>query len=106
MADKVDLARVLARGRRRRGLPEHGISNYFVQRRGRDAMMMTFPRSLHRVVDLEAALPVWKSKFYVAFVLNRRVDLHAIDAPPCSMAWRCRFLAARRSQRGHVVAEK
>jgi hypothetical protein len=23
---------------------------------------------------------VWKSKFYGAFVLNRRVDLHAIDA--------------------------
>ena len=26
-----------------------------------------------------------KSKFYGAFVLNRRVVLHAIDA--CSMAW-------------------
>ena len=25
--------------------------------------------------------PVWKSKFYVAFVLNHRVVLHAIDAP-------------------------
>jgi len=25
---------------------------------------------------------VWKSKFYGAFVLNRRVDLHAIDATP------------------------
>ena len=24
----------------------------------------------------------------------------------CSMAWRCRFLIARRSQRGHVIAEK
>ena len=24
--------------------------------------------------------PVWKSKFYGASVLNRRVDLHAIDA--------------------------
>ena len=30
--------------------------------------------------------PVWKSKFYGAFVLNRRVDLHAIDAPPAR--WR------------------
>ena len=49
-------------------------------------MMMTFPRSLHRVVDLETPLPVWKSKFYVAFVLNRRVDLHAIDATPAR--WR------------------
>ena len=26
--------------------------------------------------------PVWKSKFYGAFVLNRRVVLHAIDATP------------------------
>ena len=24
----------------------------------------------------------------------------------CSTAWRCRFLTARRSQRGHAVAEK
>ena len=29
---------------------------------------------------------VWKSNFYGAFVLNRRVDLHAIDAPPAR--WR------------------
>ena len=56
--------------------------------------------------------PVWKSKFYGAFVLNHRVVLHAIDATParwrdaCSMAWRCRFLAARRSQDGRVIAEK
>ena len=31
-------------------------------------------------------LPVWKSKFYGAFVLNRRVVLHAIDATPAR--WR------------------
>ena len=24
----------------------------------------------------------------------------------CSMAWRCRFLTARRSQHGRVIAEK
>ncbi len=30
--------------------------------------------------------PVWKSKFYGAFALNRRVDLHAIDAT--SARWR------------------
>merc|ERR1719380_567996 len=30
--------------------------------------------------------PVWKSNFYGAFVLNRRVDLHAIDATPAR--WR------------------
>ena len=29
---------------------------------------------------------VWKSNFYGAFVLNRRVDLHAIDATPAR--WR------------------
>ena len=49
--------------------------------------------------------PVWKSKFYGAFVLNRRVDLHAIDATPAR--WRgCRFLTARRSQDGRAIAEK
>ena len=30
--------------------------------------------------------PVWKSKFYGAFVLNHRVVLHAIDAMPAR--WR------------------
>ena len=39
---------------------------------------------------------VWKSKFYGAF--------HRRDAG--SMAWRCRFLAARPSQDGRVIAEK
>ena len=34
----------------------------------------------------------------------RRPPRHRRDA--CSMAWRCRFLTARRSQRGHVIAEK
>ena len=33
-----------------------------------------------------ACRPVWESKFYVAFVLNRRVGLHAIDATPAR--WR------------------
>ena len=33
-----------------------------------------------------------------------RPPRHRRDA--CSMAWRCRFLTARRSQRGHVIAEK
>ena len=28
---------------------------------------------------------MWKSKFYDAFVLNRRVDLHAIDATPARL---------------------
>ena len=32
-----------------------------------------------------------------------RPACHRRDA--CSMAWRCRFLAARRSQHGHVIAD-
>ena len=35
---------------------------------------------------------------------SRRPPRHRRDA--CSMAWRCRFLAARRGQHGHVIAEK
>jgi hypothetical protein len=53
-----------------------------------------------------APKPVWKSKFYDAFVLNHRVDLHAIDATPARWRVRCRFLAARPSQDAHVIAEK
>ena len=33
-----------------------------------------------------AVRPVWKSKFYGAFVLNRRIVLQAIDATP--VRWR------------------
>ena len=32
------------------------------------------------------SIPVWKSKFYGAFVLNHRVVLHAIDVTPAQ--WR------------------
>ena len=35
---------------------------------------------------------------------SRRPPRHRRAA--CSMAWRCRFLTARRSQRGHVIAER
>ena len=38
-------------------------------------------------------------KFYGAIMLNRRLPArHRRDA--CSMAWRCRFLTARRSRHG------
>ena len=49
---------------------------------------------------------VWKSKFYGAFVLasSHRPPRHRRDA--CSMAWRCRFLAARPSQDARAIAEK
>ena len=59
-------------------------------------------RGRRRVARARVALqPVWKSKFYGAFVLNRRVVLHAIDATPAR--W---FLTARPSQDGRVIAEK
>ena len=35
---------------------------------------------------------------------SRRPPRHRRDA--CSMAWRCRFVTARRSWNGHVIAEK
>ena len=35
---------------------------------------------------MKTSPPVWKSKFYGAFVLNHRVVLHAIDATPAR--WR------------------
>ena len=35
---------------------------------------------------------------------SRRPPRHRRDA--CSMAWRCRFLAVRRSQDGRVIADK
>ena len=49
--------------------------------------------------------PVWKSNL-------RRVRPESPRRPPrhrrgaCSMAWRCRFLTARPSQHGRVIAEK
>ena len=36
--------------------------------------------------ETRPSAPVWKSKFYGAFVLNHRVVLHAIDATPAR--WR------------------
>ena len=48
---------------------------------------------------------VWKSNLRrVRPESSRRPPRHRRDA--CSMAWRCRFLTARRSQHGHVIAEK
>ena len=48
---------------------------------------------------------MWKSKYATLFVLNRRrrPPRHRRDA--CSIAWRCRFLTARRSQHGSVVTD-
>ena len=53
-----------------------------------------------RVLTL-SYLPVWKSNLRrVRPESPRRPPRHRRDA--CSMAWRCRFLTARRSRRGHV----
>jgi hypothetical protein len=41
---------------------------------------------LPRALRAPESHSVWKSKFYVAFVLNRRVDFHAIEATPAR--WR------------------
>ena len=42
----------------------------------------------------------------VEIKILRRVRLPRHRRDACSMAWRCRFLAARRNQRGHAIAEK
>ena len=48
---------------------------------------------------------VWKSKLRrLRAKSSRRPPRHRRDA--CSMAWRCRFLTARPSQDGRVIAEK
>ena len=39
----------------------------------------------NRKTVIRQVTTVWKSKFYDAFVLNRRVDLHAIDATPARL---------------------
>ena len=41
---------------------------------------------VQQIVSQNMRWPVWKSKFYGAFVLNHRVVLHAIDAAPAR--WR------------------
>jgi len=45
----------------------------------------------HKIAEAEHK-PVWKSKLYGAFVLNRRV-VSTPSTRRCSMAWRCRLLS-------------
>ena len=62
---------------------EFSAGGIFGASRGRPAStarMRAFMGLISAPLSSSAALPVWKSKFYGAFVLNRRVDLHAIDA--------------------------
>jgi len=66
-------------------------------------MMSLQPSSAKRQA---VALPVWKSKFHGASVLNLRVDLHAIDATPGRRRRDAGSSPLERSQHGHIVAEK
>ena len=52
-----------------------GFVHHHVGRRAADQRVLM-------KMDIEGIKPVWKSNFYGAFVLNRRVVLHALDATP------------------------
>ena len=56
------------------------------------------------LVAIMAGAPDAGTKKRAARESSHRPPRHRRDA--CSMAWRCRFLAARQSQDGHVIAEK
>ena len=58
-----------------------GIGGASRGRPAKTALILAFMGLISAPLSSSAALPVWKSKFYGAFILNRRVDLHAIDAP-------------------------
>ena len=53
-----------------------------VSRKGLDPLTLIERHYLPSLALLAAPPPVWKSKFYDAFVLNHIVVLHAIDATP------------------------
>ena len=63
-------------------------------------------RCLHSIVEGGFVLTCVEIKIlrHVRAESSRRPPRHRRDT--CSMAWLCRFLTARRSQRGHVIAEK
>ena len=54
----------------------------------------------------------WRASTCVEIKILRRLRAESSRCPSrhrrdaCSMAWRCRFLIARRSQRGHVIGDK
>ena len=48
----------------------------------RSALMISGLGTFSDAASVRALAPVWKSKFYGALVLNRRVVLHTIDATP------------------------
>ena len=59
-----------------------GFVHHHVGRRAADQRVLM-------KMDIEGVELVWKSRFYGAFVLNRRVVLHAIDATPARWPPRC-----------------
>ena len=89
------------------------VDEYLGRLHSLDASDLQRARAFVETVALDAELrnrnplhPVWKSKILrrVRAESSRRPPRHRRDA--CSMAWRCRFLAARQSQDGRVIAEK
>ena len=69
-------------------------------------------RARRRVVKVATSTKSGSPPTCVEIKILRRVRAESSRRPPshrrdaCSMAWRCRFLAARPSQVGRVVAEK
>ena len=51
-----------------------------LEEEGLATQLLDLVRIIRRGRAPQRRRPVWKSKFYGAFALNRRVDLHAIDA--------------------------
>jgi hypothetical protein len=82
------------------------------------AEFLSAARAVFNMIDVDESGDLEKQEIVVAvkscveIKILRRVRPESPRRPPrhrrdaCSMAWRCRCLTARRSQRGHVIAEK
>ena len=74
-----------------------------------------YPTRLRGLGQASACTANWAANYVVAACVEikilRRVCAQSSRRPPrhrcdaCSMAWRCRFLAARPGQHGHIIAE-
>ena len=74
-----------------------------LRRRRRLELALLGRREGHEVDALEACVEIKISR-RVRAESSRRPPRHRRDA--CSMAWRCRFLAARPSQDGRAIAAR
>ena len=74
-------------------------------RPAKTALIRAFMGLISAPLSSSAALPVWKSKFYGAFVLNRRVDLHAIDATLVDFHTGVDWISARFFARASAVGD-